>query len=120
MENNSVVVVTPAELRRIVSEEVNNVLPKLADFRRKHEPVVYDSMNAMEAAQFLSQNGYPTTRASLYNLVSRGVAPYRKIGRRVIFSRKDLVQWLVDNTETPETQENAAKRIAASANRKKS
>ena len=119
MENNSVIVATPAELRRIVSEEVNNVLPKLADFRRKNEAVETDAMTVEAAAKFLTAQGIPSTRATLYNLVYKNTIPHRKFGRRTVFSKRELTQWIEDNIRRPATKEDAAKRIAASANRKK-
>ena len=119
MEVNTVIVTTPVELRAIIADEIRAIVPVLSHLGRINEPVKPDGMTPKDAAKFLTEQGFPTSRASLYNLVSRGVAPYRKIGRRVIFSRKELEQWLTDNTVRPETQAVAAKRIAASANRKK-
>lgn len=42
--DNTVIVTTPAQLREIVADEVSAILPKLADFRRKNEPVETDGM----------------------------------------------------------------------------
>nr|WP_288660356.1 hypothetical protein [uncultured Alistipes sp.] len=67
--NNTVIVTTPAQLREIVADEVAAILPKLADFRRKNEPVETDGMTVDDAARFLTEQGIPTTRATLYNLV---------------------------------------------------
>lgn len=36
--NDSVIVTTPAQLQSIISDAVNAILPKLADFRRKMSP----------------------------------------------------------------------------------
>ncbi len=43
--DNTVIVTTPAQLQTIISEAVNAILPRLADFRRKNEPVETDGMN---------------------------------------------------------------------------
>ena len=40
--NDPIIVTTPAQLREIVADEVAAILPKLADFRRKNEPVETD------------------------------------------------------------------------------
>ena len=64
--NESVIVTTPAQLQSIISDAVNAILPKLADFRRKNEPVETDGMNVEDAARFLTEQGIPTTRATLY------------------------------------------------------
>ena len=58
--DNTVIVTTPAQLQTIISDAVNAILPKLADFRRKNEPVETDGMNAEAAARFLTEQGIPT------------------------------------------------------------
>ena len=63
----SIIFTTPEELRAIVADEVSAILPKLADFRRKNEPVETDGMTVEAAARFLTEQGIPTTRATLYN-----------------------------------------------------
>lgn len=69
--DNTIIIATPAQLQTIISEAVNAILPKLADFRRKNEPVETDGMNVDDAARFLSEQGIPTTRATLYGLSSK-------------------------------------------------
>ena len=86
--DNTIIVTTPAELRAIVADEVSAILPKLADFRRKNEPVETDGMRVEDAAKFLTAQGIPTTRATLYNLVYKHTIPYKKFGRRTVFSKK--------------------------------
>lgn len=117
--DNTVIVTTPAQLQTIISDAVNAILPKLADFRRKNEPVETDGMNVEDAARFLSEQGIPTTRATLYNLVYKESIPYKKFGRRTVFSRRDLLQWIESRTVTREDRRAAAAlRLAESANRK--
>ena len=87
--NEPVIVTTPAQLQSIISDAVNAILPKLADFRRKNEPVQTDGMNVEDAALFLTEQGIPTTRATLYNQVYKNTIPYRKFGRRTVFSKKE-------------------------------
>ena len=92
--NEPVIVTTPAQLQSIISDAVNAILPKLADFRRKNEPVQTDGMNVEDAALFLTEQGIPTTRATLYNQVYKNTIPYRKFGRRTVFSKKELLAWI--------------------------
>lgn len=116
---NSVIVSTPAELRAIIADEVAAILPKLADFRRKNEPVETDGMNIKDAVRFLTEQGIPSSRSSLYNLIYRDAVPYRKVGRRVVFSRKELTAWIESRTVRPsDRRTDAASRIAESANHK--
>lgn len=117
--NNTVIVTTPAQLREIVADEVAAILPKLADFRRKNEPVETDGMTVDDAARFLTEQGIPTTRATLYNLVYKNSVPHRKFGRRTVFSKKELLAWIESRTVHSEDRRTAAAlRIAESANRK--
>lgn len=117
--NESIIITTPAQLQTIIDEAVNAILPKLADFRRKNEPVETDGMNVEDAARFLSEQGIPTTRATLYNLVYKEAIPYKKFGRRTVFSKRELLAWIESRTVTRESRNaEASRRLAASANRK--
>lgn len=117
--NESVIITTPAQLQSIISDAVNAILPKLADFRRKNEPVETDGMTVETAARFMTEQGIPTTRASLYNLVYKNTIPHKKFGRRTVFSKKELLAWIESRTVRPEDKRTAAAlRIAESANRK--
>lgn len=89
--DDQVIVTTPAQLQSIIGEAVGTIIPKLADFRRKNEAVETNGMTVEEAARFLTEQGIPTTRASLYNLVYKSTVPYRKFGRRTIFSKRELL-----------------------------
>ena len=117
--DNTVIVTTPAQLQTIISDAVDAIIPKLADFRRKNEPVETDGMNVEDAARFLTEQGIPTTRATLYNLVYKNTIPYKKFGRRTVFSRRELLAWIESRTITHEDRHTTApSRIATSANRK--
>lgn len=118
--DNAVIVTTPAQLQSIISDAVNAILPKLADFRRKNEPVETDGMNVEDAARFLTEQGIPTTRATLYNQVYKNTIPYKKFGRRTVFSKKELREWIELRTVHSEDRRTAAAlRIAQSAESKK-
>ena len=109
--DNTVIVTTPAQLREIVADEVSAILPKLADFRRKN------GMTVEDAALFLTEQGIPTTRATLYSHVYKDTIPYKKFGRRIVFSKKELLAWIEARTTRPEDRRAAAAlRIAQSAN----
>ena len=53
--NEPIIITTPAELRSIVADEVAAILPKLADFRRKNEPVEIDNLSVEEAVRFIAE-----------------------------------------------------------------
>lgn len=118
--DDQVIVTTPAQLQTIIGEAVGTIIPKLADFRRKNEAVETDGMTVEEAARFLTEQGIPTTRASLYNLVYKNTVPYRKFGRRTIFSKRELLAWMEERMTRPsDSRTQAALRIAVSARNKK-
>lgn len=111
--DHSVIVTTPAELRAAIAEEIGAIIPKLADFRRKNEAVETDGMTVENAARFLTEQGIPTTRASLYNLIYKNSIPYRKFGRRTVFSKKELLVWIDERLTRPALKRSeAALRIA--------
>lgn len=117
--DNTVIVTTPAQLHEIITDAVSAIIPKLADFRRKNEPVETDGMTVEDAARFLTEQGIPTTRATLYNLVYKNTIPHKKFGRRTVFSKKELLAWIESRTVRPEDKRAAAAlRIAESAARK--
>lgn len=117
--DDSIIVTTPAQLRAIIADEVSAILPKLADFRRKNEPVETDRMCVEDAVKFLTVQGIPTTRATLYNLVYKHTIPYKKFGRRTVFSKKELLSWIESRTVHSEDKRAAAAlRISESARRK--
>ena len=88
--NEPIIITTPAELRSIVADEVAAILPKLADFRRKNEPVEIDNLSVEEAVRFIAEQGIPTTRSTIYNWVFLKKIPFKKIGRRTVFSKKEI------------------------------
>ncbi|MBO5043962.1 MAG: helix-turn-helix domain-containing protein [Alistipes sp.] len=119
--SNSVILTTPAELQAIVGQAVEAIIPRLDDYRRKvAEPKRSDNLSMVEAVEYLNELGAPATRSSLYNLTFRGQIPHRKIGRRTIFSRKELTAWVESRTRYPEdSKAEAAHRIARSASHSK-
>lgn len=116
---NSVIVTSPDELRALISEAIQKVLPELANFRRKNEQIETDNLTVEQAVLLLNEQGFPIKRETLYNLSFKKRIPYRKVGRRTVFSKRELLRWVESNTTRPdEAKEEAALRIAQSANRK--
>lgn len=117
--NENIIVTTPAQLRAIVADEVATILPKLADFRRKNESAETDGMTVEGAVQFLANQGVPTTRSTIYNWVFLKKIPFKKVGRRTVLSKKELLGWIESRTTSPEDRRDAAAQlIAHSANKK--
>lgn len=116
--DNKVIVINPAELRELIAEEVGAAIRKAGSEvpRRTENAHRCDMLSLSEAIEYLRELGYITTAKSLYGKTSRGTVPYRKIGRRVIFSRAKLGEWVAAQTSTPtmedERRANAAARLS--------
>lgn len=115
-----IILTTPAELQAIVGQAVEAIIPRLADYRqRTSERKPSDNLSLAEAIDYLAELGAPATRSSIYNLTFRGQIPHRKIGRRTVFSRRELAEWVESRTRRPEEAKAEATRlIAQSAKRK--
>ena len=70
-----------------------------------------------DARFYHAYKGIPTTRSTIYNWVFLKKIPFKKIGRRTVFSKKELLAWIESRTTLPEDRRAvAAARIAESAN----
>ena len=118
--SNSVILTTPAELQAIVGQAVEAIIPRLAEHQKQmcvRKPK--ENLSPAEAVEYLSELGFPTTRSSLYNLTFRNKIPYRKIGKRTVFTRQELSQWVEKRTLHVEDESaEMRQRIARSADRK--
>lgn len=118
--DNNIIVTTPEQLRVVVSQAVEAIIPRLAEHQRQmsvRKPK--ENLSLTDAVELLAEMGVPTTRSTLYNLTFRNKIPYRKIGRRTVFSRQELLQWVEKRTLHVEDESiEMRQRIARSANRK--
>lgn len=55
---------------------------------------LFDGLSPNEAVVHLRNEGYPIAKATLYKLVHERKIPFTKRGKRLVFSRKDLTNWL--------------------------
>ena len=103
---SEIIVTTRAELCDIIVQE-------LAKCLARHKPTgdnKVDTISMDSAVGYLSELGYPITKNTLYSLVSREAIPYSKIGRKTIFSRKELRSWVEGRAmrHTPSREQQAA------------
>lgn len=114
----TIYVASSEQLEGLILKAVRTIIPELAGYQKPAEEAS-DTLTAEEAIVFLQAMGYPTTISNLYGLTFRNAIPYRKVRRRLVFSRKELTKWIEAGTLRPEEQRTAAAlRIAESANRK--
>lgn len=113
MEN--IILLDADDLRSIIAEEVGTAIKKAGTADQRHVENVcrFDNLSLHAAIEYLRELGYITTVKSLYGRTSAGTIPCRKVGRRLIFSRKELAEWVAGQTSTPTTR--AARRANAAA-----
>jgi hypothetical protein len=111
---SNIILTTPEELKAIVQDAVSGLLSK-SPVKEESLP---DTITLATALDLLVEHGYPTSRAKVYKLTSAGAMPHRKYGNKLVFSRKELLQWAQGNTRQVGDLGSVASAIAASANRK--
>lgn len=83
-----IILITPDELRQLIEEVVSNALDKIS------KPVdLPEHMSLDDAVVFLTENGFQTSKALVYKLTSKNRMPYSKWGNKLVFSRKELLEW---------------------------
>jgi hypothetical protein len=110
---NNIIVTTPEELRAIVSEAVTGVLPKTVSESK------IDTITLSNALDFLSEQGYPTSKAKVYKLTASGDIPCKRYGNKLVFSRKDLLCWAENQTKPKHNPSELMLTLARSARRKR-
>ncbi len=86
LENmDKIILTTREELKEIILEVLQE------HFRPKEE--IQETLTLDQALEVLKDNGYPTSKAQVYRLTSSGEIPYGKYGNKLVFSRKELLQW---------------------------
>jgi hypothetical protein len=96
---NEIIITTQSELRQYIREAINDIIPLLEEHLKKvSERKPKENLTPVEALEYLSELGFRTTRSSLNNFIFRKKIPYRKIGKRVVFTRQELLQWVENIT----------------------
>ena len=109
----NIIVTTPEELRALVREVVSTLLPN----KNESAPQV-DTITLNDALELLSQHGFPTSKAKMYKLTSAGDVPCRTYGNKLVFSRKEILQWAEGQTKPKHDHTAATLMLARSARRK--
>ncbi len=111
---SNIIVTTPEELRAIVSEAVSGVLPKQAST----QPQI-DTMTLNDTLELLKEHGYPTSKAKIYKLTSTGKIPCKTYGNKLVFSRKEILQWAENQTKPKHDSTKVSLALVRSARRKR-
>ena len=114
---DSIIITTPEEVRGLISEEIARAIQ--AATPPKTENPACDTLGLTEAVDFITSQGIRMTRSALYNRVYKDAIPYRKFGKKLLFLRSELLDWIAQGTANPAANRQAAAlRIAENAGRK--
>lgn len=80
---------------------------------------VQETLNINEALKLLQSLGAPFVKSTIYKHTHEGTIPHKRIGKRLIFSRTELIDWFESQITEKETKPNETLILAASARRKK-
>ena len=111
---STIIVTTPEELKAIVNEAIAEFLPKT-----QIKESLPDTITLNSAVDLLKENGYPTSKAKIYQLTSVEKMPHRKYGNKLVFSRKELLQWAATQTRSIGNHSEITLTLARSARRKR-
>jgi hypothetical protein len=109
----NIIVTTPEELRVIVREAVSTLMPAKNELAAQ-----VDTITLNDALELLGQYGFPTSKAKMYKLTSAGDVPCRTYGNKLVFSRKEILQWAENQAKPKHDRTNAVLSLARSARRK--
>ncbi|KAA6311631.1 hypothetical protein EZS27_037278 [termite gut metagenome] len=110
---NNIIITTPEELRAIVSEAVSGVIPKTVSESK------IDTITLSDAIELLREHGYPTSKAKVYKLTASGDILCKRYGNKLVFSRKELLEWAENQTKSKRDASHISLTLAYSARRKR-
>ncbi|MBW8327178.1 MAG: helix-turn-helix domain-containing protein [Prolixibacteraceae bacterium] len=111
---SNIILTTPDELRAIVSEAISCAFPKPPS-----NPLQIDTITLTDALELLKEHGYPTSKAKIYKLTSARDIPCKTYGNKLVFSRKEILQWAESQTKPKHDSGKISLTIARSARRKR-
>ena len=91
----NIILTTPDELRAIVSEALSGMIPKAASTNSQ-----IDTITLNDVLELLREHGYPTSKAKIYKLTSAGTIPCKVYGNKLVFSRKEILEWAENQTKS--------------------
>jgi hypothetical protein len=80
---------------------IESLLRDLKKPEEKTKPVEFDEMNGDQARELLGSPGKPLSKSKLYKLSHERLIPFKKFGSRLVFSRKELIEWKNIRIEEP-------------------
>ncbi len=109
------ILTTPEQLDEIVQQAVKKVLPIVTEDKPQKIP---DTCSVEQALSFLLENGYQLSKSKLYKMTAEKLLPFRYFGRRIIFSRDELLKWMQQQTIPSSGANETLQALAKSARNK--
>jgi len=110
-----IIVTTAEQLKQVVVQALTKFLPMK---EKESSGIPPDTCSLMQAIAFLKENGYELSKSKLYKLTSSGQIPFRHFGRRLIFSREELLEWVKRETVSRSDSSEVLLTLAKSARNK--
>lgn len=117
MNTNEILVSTNEQMRAAVREAVAEFIqPLLKQLSEKVNPPFPEKLSLKKALEFLAENGLPTTSGNMYKMSAKKEIPCSRIGKRLIFSKSELLSWIEERSVSKtECSEKAVRLVAESA-----
>jgi excisionase family DNA binding protein len=94
--------ITPEDLAEIIESRLRKIIAEQPVSPTAKTQEVDELLNIAQVAQFLT-----LTKPTIYTLVSRGKIPSMKQGKRLYFSKADLIRWVKEGKRTTPEQDAA-------------
>lgn len=93
-----IIVMTPEQLQATVQAAVARAFAAQQTKEDTPRNSEKDNLTITEASAFLGEQGRKISIQTLYTKTHKDEIPYRKIGGRLVFSKKALLAWIEDQT----------------------
>lgn len=102
------------ELMEIVREAVSDIFQK----KQEQKPII-DTIDFNSTLKMVNELSYKMTKSQLYKLTSQGEIPHMKFGNKLVFSKKEILEWLRNKTTRPQNKEEVLLKIQKTLRSKK-
>lgn len=108
-----IIFTTKEELSTIIKEVIESAF----DFKKTCDDPP-DTMTLTTTIALLEENGYPTSKATIYKLTSTNKMPHQKFGHKLIFSRQKVLEWAESQTKSKPDRSDAINYLSRTVRRK--
>jgi excisionase family DNA binding protein len=101
------------ELQELIQDCIRQAI---RDVQPANTLPLQDSISLNEACAIIGTVEKPASKGTIYKLTMNGEIPFSKFGKRLVFSRKELIQWMESRTISGiKDRDLIANRVSASA-----